>query len=66
MTRLSKRDVELLLDTYDDDPVGSLRTALTVVGADESVIDSVAEMSTNDRDSLVRDLVEWRGLTPPR
>jgi hypothetical protein len=57
--------VERLLGTYDDDPVRSLRTALVVVGADQSIIESIDALSMSDRDALVRDLVEWRGLTPP-
>jgi hypothetical protein len=65
VTRLSKRDVERLLDTYDDDPVQSLRAALHAIGADQSMIASIDSLSTGDRDALVRDLVEWRGLTPP-
>jgi hypothetical protein len=65
VTRLSKRDVERLLDTYDDDPVQSLRAALIAIGADQSMIESLGALSTSDRDALVRDLVEWRGLTPP-
>lgn len=65
MARLSKRDVEQLLDDYDADPLGALNRALAAVGAESTLIASVQTMSEPERDSLVRDLVEWRGLTAP-
>ena len=36
MSRLRKRDVEALLDTYDTDPIGALTTALRQVFAEPS------------------------------
>jgi hypothetical protein len=72
IARLTKRDVEALLTTYDDDPVGALTTALRVVldrptaavgellaaaGLDRSALDDVTS-----RDRLVRDLNELRDL----
>lgn len=65
MPRLSKRDVERLLDCYDIDPVGALREALEIVDADRDAQEALSLMSTMERDALLRDLVEWRGLTPP-
>lgn len=65
MPRLSKRDVERLLDAYDRDPVAALSTALDVVNAEDEMRHAVSTMSTAQRDALLRDLVEWRGLTPP-
>lgn len=65
MPRLSKRDVERLLDRYDIDPVGALRQALEIVDADRDAREALSLMSTMERDALLRDLVEWRGLTPP-
>ena len=65
MPRLSKREVEQLLDSYDRDPVAALNEALESVEADRAVRDALPSMSTEQRDSLLRDLVEWRGVTPP-
>lgn len=63
--RLTKRDVEALVENYDTDPVLSLLAALVVVGAPESVRTAVPTMSEAERDSLLKDLVEWRGIAPP-
>ena len=65
MPRLSKRDVEHLLDMYDADPVGALREALETVDASRDVREALPLMTTVQRDALLRDLVEWRGVTPP-
>ena len=65
MPRLSKREVERLLDSYDRDPVAALNEALESVEADRAVRDALLSMSTEQRDALLRDLVEWRGVTPP-
>lgn len=64
MSRLSKRDVEQLLDCYDSDPAGALAAALVKLGANQKR-DSLDALDTADLDALLRDLVEWRGLTPP-
>lgn len=75
IARLTKRDVEALLATYDDDPVGALTTALRVVldrpaadvaellaaaGLDRAILDD-----EGTRDRLVRDLNELRTLPAP-
>lgn len=65
MPRLSKREVERLLDSYDGDPVGALREALEAIDADSDVRAALSSMTTAQRDALLRDLVEWRGVTPP-
>ncbi len=65
MSRLSKREVERLLDSYDRDPVGALNEALETIEADRRTREALTTMSTAQRDALLRDLVEWRGLTPP-
>ena len=65
MPRLSKRDVENLLDSYDRDPVGALNEALDTIEAEREVREALPSMSTEQRDDLLRDLVEWRGVTPP-
>ena len=65
MPRLSKRDVERLLDSYDHDPVGALNEALDTIEAERELREALPSMSTEQRDSLLRDLVEWRGVTPP-
>lgn len=65
MPRLSKRDVERLLDSYDTDPVGALREALETTEAASDLREALSSMSTAQRDALLRDLVEWRGVTPP-
>lgn len=62
--RLTKRDVETLLDAYDTDPVSALLEALDSIAAPASVRSAVATMATPDRDALLKDLVEWRGLAP--
>lgn len=63
--RLTKRDVEVLVSTYDDEPVLALLAALRVVGAPDDLCTSVPTMSEPERDSLLKDLIEWRGPTPP-
>lgn len=63
--RLTKRGVETLLDAYDADPVGALLEALDSIAAPAAVRSAVATMATPDRDALLKDLVEWRGLAPP-
>ena len=65
MPRLSKRDVESLLGSYDADPVVALVAALVRVDAPAALRAAVAGMDTVDRDRLLKDLVEWRGITPP-
>lgn len=65
MPRLSKHAVERLLDAYDIDPVDALTEALLAADADAEKISSLSTMSTPQRDALLRDLVEWRGVTPP-
>lgn len=65
MPRLSKHAVERLLDAYDNDPIEALTEALTAVEADSETIRTVSTMSTAQHDALLRDLVEWRGVTPP-
>ena len=77
MRKLSKRDVEVLLGEYDINPVEALHTALRVLipscpedwHAAISLL-SVGEETKNDLcagniealDSLVKQLVETRGL----
>ena len=63
--RLTKRDVESLLGSYDADPVAALVTALLRVEAPTALRAAVATMDTVERDRLLKDLVEWRGITPP-
>lgn len=63
--RLSKRDIETLMDAYDDDPVAALDTALAAIGAPETLRASLRVMTTPERDALAKDLIEWRGLEPP-
>lgn len=63
--RLTKREVESLVDAYDDDPVRALLRALDSIAAPTSVRSAVATMGTPERDALLKDLVEWRGLAPP-
>jgi hypothetical protein len=74
---LSKRDIEDLLDSYDDNPVGALATALEkLVGTHDLAWDSLVayvpeEVARPDRllsqeiaalDAVVKHLVENRRL----
>lgn len=76
---LRKRDVEALLDRFDDDPVGALTTALQRVlgrpGATWPELLDAAPVSPDRRqalsvadqgalDALVRELNELRSLAP--
>ena len=77
MNRLGKRDVEALLDRFDDDPIGALETALRMV-LDEPELEwselvAAAPLDRGVRlallardnaalDRLVRDLNERRTL----
>lgn len=63
--RLTKRDVERLVDAYDLDPLAALEAALAVLEAPESLRTSLGAMSTSQHDALLKDLIEWRGLEPP-
>lgn len=65
MSRLSKRDVERLLDCYDDDPVEALDEAIDAISPEVTDRPDLSSMTVAERDALLRDLVEWRGLTPP-
>ena len=79
MTRLTKADVERLLDGYDADPVGALTVALRRVHDTEgewpelvaaAVGDPGRRRSLLDRDvgaldDLARELNELRGLDRP-
>ena len=62
--RLTKRDVEVLVASYDAEPVVSLLAALRVVDAPDSLCTAVPAMTEAERDSLLKDLIEWRGLAP--
>lgn len=72
IARLSKADVERLLDHYDLDPVGALTDALRVVldhpTADLATLVATASLDPailhdqTARDALVRDLNELREL----
>lgn len=63
--RLSKREVERLVESYDDDPLAALGAALDLLAAPEEVRASLDSMTTAARDALLKDLIEWRGLEPP-
>lgn len=74
---LAKRDVELLLDAYDTDPVAALSVALDVLGVhgatwdrriDALDVDAVVAQRLKDHDvatldALVAQLVETRTVT---
>jgi hypothetical protein len=72
IARLTKHDVEVLLATYDDDPLAALTTALRVVldqpAADLAELLAAAGLHPDvmhdvaARDRLVRDLNELRRL----
>lgn len=77
MHRLSKADVESLLQSYDADPIGSLTQALSVVlgknltnwqeaidqlPSDEFNISALADEEISQLDALVKRLVENRTL----
>ena len=62
--RLSKRDVETLLATYDSDPVAALTQSLLTLAAPIDLVASLGSMSETERDQMVKDLVEWRALSP--
>ena len=77
MRKLSKADVESLLQSYDADPTGSLTQALSVVlgknlsnwqeaikqlPSDEFNISALVEEETVQLDALVKRLVENRTL----
>lgn len=74
--RLTKRHVEILMESYDSDPVASLTQALTqIVGAFSSwdelvealpvqrqVQERLRAHDTSAMDDLVKQLVEFRSL----
>jgi hypothetical protein len=77
MHRLSKADVESLLQSYDADPTGSLTRALSIVlekdlatwqeaveqlPSDDFNISALVEEETAQLDALVKRLVENRTL----
>ena len=77
MNKLTKKEVETLLDTYDDDPAGSLRTAISsLLGVECPTWDSMRTLlperytasgllesqETATMDGLVKQLVEHRSL----
>lgn len=77
MHTLTKKEVETLLDTYDQDPVNSLRTAvnsllgvecptweamMTLLPPRYSSLSSLAQQETTAMDNLVKQLVEHRVL----
>ncbi|MBM3718093.1 MAG: hypothetical protein FJW53_03875 [Actinobacteria bacterium] len=62
---LTKKDVEVLVSAYDDEPVHALLAALLIVGAPDALRVCVPTMTQLERDCLLKDLIEWRGLTPP-
>lgn len=81
MAVLRKRDVERMLDTYDDDPVGALTAALRVVldapGLDWNALVEAADLDATRRthllagdpgalDGLARELNETRTLRDAR
>jgi hypothetical protein len=74
---LTKKEVETLLDTYDDDPAGSLRTAISsLLGVECPTWNSMTALlperftasgllerkETAAMDGLVKQLVEHRSL----
>ena len=77
MKTLTKKEVEILLDTYDRDPIGSLQIAVSsLLGVDFPTWDSMialmpprytssgslARQETPSMDNLVKQLVEHRSL----
>ena len=77
MRKLTKREVETLLDTYDDDPMGALSVAISLT--QEEMLDSWSEVvqkaeldenrahrlregHTEACDELLKRLVENRSL----
>jgi hypothetical protein len=77
MRTLTKKEVETLLETYDVDPAGSLRIAVSsLLGVDCPTWDtmialmsghftasgSLARQETTSMDNLVKQLVEHRSL----
>jgi hypothetical protein len=77
MHTLTKKEIEALLETYDLDPVNSLRTAVSSLLGVEcptwesmmallpsrySSLSSLAQQETTAMDNLVKQLVEHRAL----
>ncbi len=77
MKTLTKKEIEILLETYDEDPAESLRIAVSsLLGVDfptwDSMIalmptrytssESLARQETSSMDELVKQLVEHRTL----
>jgi len=77
MRTLTKKEVETLLETYDEEPAGSLRIAVSsLLGVDLPTWDSMialmpshftasgslARQETTSMDNLVKQLVEHRSL----
>ena len=77
MRKLTKKEVENLLDSYDSDPTGSLRTAISsLLGVDcvswEAMTSlmpakyassgSLRRQETTAMDDLVKQLIEHRAL----
>ena len=77
MRTLTKKEIETLLETYDHDPAGSLRTAIgsllevecptwesmtSLLPASYAATGSLARRETTAMDDLVKQLVEHRGL----